>query len=65
MRGPGRLHRSPDMAMANYFVQLQVGNFEEALCCTIGIVFQPLGAQDRVFECDSDGRASAAHRIAD
>ena len=44
-RGPGRLHRSPDMAVANYFVQLQVGHLEEALGFTVGIVFQPFGAR--------------------
>ena len=52
------------MAMANDFVQLPIGQFEEALGFTISVVSQALRAKNRILEGNGEGRVVVTHLFA-
>src|SRR5919106_1576636 len=52
-----------EMAIADDFVQLPIGQFEEPLGLAVAVVLQPLGAKARILEGDSDRGARGAHRL--
>lgn len=56
---PSRLHRSTDVAVTDDVVQLPVTQLEEALCLTVGVIFQTHGAQHRILIGNSDRRSRA------
>ena len=61
---PGCLHRRANMAVADNFVELIVGQFEEALCLAVAVVFQPFITKKRILEGNRYGRAFTPHDIA-
>ncbi len=52
------------MAMADDFVQLPVGQLEEALGFTVGVISQALRAKDRVLEGNRERRVVVTHFLA-
>jgi hypothetical protein len=64
LRCPVCLHRRANMAVADNFVELIVGQFEEALCFAVTVVSQPFIAKNRILEGNRYRRTITPHDIA-
>jgi hypothetical protein len=52
------------MAAADDFMQLQIGQIEEAPGLSVRVILQAQGAQDRILESNRDRRSGGTHLVA-